>query len=98
MTVERLALVGAPGRVPAYLLPDEGNAHRHADAPGYGAFRGGPMVEHEHLVAGRIGGYQREIAAGFVPEISERGGAQLGCAHVEPLSNPASNGVARVDN
>jgi hypothetical protein len=55
------------------------------------------MIEHEHLMAGRIGGYQREIAAGFLVEVGERGGAQLVCARVELLSNPSQNGVAGVE-
>ena len=55
------------------------------------------MVEHEHLVAGRIGGYQREIAAGFPVEVGECGGAQLVCARVELLSNPGQKGVAGVE-
>lgn len=55
------------------------------------------MIEHEHLLAGRIGGYQREIAASFLVEFGERGGGQFVQARVEFLSNPGQKGVASIE-
>ncbi len=100
MAGQRAAEVVAPLRLPDDLLPDEGQAHRHAHPPNDGHAGGGAVVEDEHPAVGGVGGDKGQFTAGGLVEFgkglaAEAAGLAGGRGLVELGLRPFNEGVGR---